>query len=172
MGGDCAILDTPTGEEYYDCSFDCFFEANYSDEQEFAWQCDVIAENSCALAGSFDRFNFFSVLFCSLKGNIGAYIVVSVIIIFLIMKFISATVEEFVCPGIVYISDRLGMSNSMAACTLVALANGAGDVITALVAGSSAGGVSYNIGSLYGAGFFVCSAVISLTIIGVVNEKD
>jgi len=44
------------------------------------------------------------------------------------------------------------------------LANGAGDVITALVAGSSAGGVSYNIGSLYGAGFFVCSIVISLTI--------
>jgi hypothetical protein len=44
------------------------------------------------------------------------------------------------------------------------LANGAGDVITALVAGSSAGGVSYNIGSLYGSGFFVCSIVISMTI--------
>ena len=52
----------------------------------------------------------------------------------------------------------------MGAVTLVALANGAGDVITALVAGSSAGGVSYNIGALYGAGFFVCSMVITLTI--------
>lgn len=45
----------------------------------------------------------------------------------------------------------------MAAVTLIALANGAGDVITALVASGSDGGVSYNIGSLYGAGFFVAA---------------
>ena len=30
----------------------------------------------------------------------------------------------------------------------------------------SEGGVSYNIGALYGAGFFVCAMVISLTILG------
>ena len=41
--------------------------------------------------------------------------------------------------------------------TLLALANGAGDVITAIVASGSPGGVSYNIGALYGAGFFVCA---------------
>ena len=45
----------------------------------------------------------------------------------------------------------------MAAVTLLALANGAGDVITALVASGAEGGISYNIGALYGAGFFVCS---------------
>ena len=45
----------------------------------------------------------------------------------------------------------------MAGVTLIALANGAGDVITAIVASGSDGGISYNIGSLYGAGFFVCS---------------
>lgn len=81
------------------------------------------------------------------------------------MKFIGATVEEFVCPGITELSDALGFSEDLSAVTLVALANGAGDVITALVAGSSGGGVSYNIGSLYGSGFFVCSIVISLTIL-------
>jgi sodium/potassium/calcium exchanger 6 len=81
------------------------------------------------------------------------------------MKFIGATVEEFVCPGITELSEFLGMSEDIAAVTLVALANGAGDVITALVAGSSGGGVSYNIGSLYGSGFFVCSIVISMTIL-------
>lgn len=58
----------------------------------------------------------------------------------------------------------------MAAVTLIALANGAGDVITALVASGSDGGVSYNIGSLYGAGFFVAACVIALTIRIYCNE--
>lgn len=47
------------------------------------------------------------------------------------------------------------MSDAFAAVTLLALANGAGDVITAIVASGAPGGVSYNIGALYGAGFFV-----------------
>jgi len=117
------------------------------------------------LNGNFDKFNFFSVMFCSFKGNVYAYVIVSIIIICLIMKFIAATVDEFVAAGITYIKDACKMSDAFGAVTLIALANGAGDVITALVAGSSAGGVSYNIGSLYGAGFFVCSMVISLTIL-------
>lgn len=58
----------------------------------------------------------------------------------------------------------MGLSDAMAAVTLIALANGAGDVITALVASGSDGGVSYNIGSLYGSGFFVCAFVIAATI--------
>lgn len=40
----------------------------------------------------------------------------------------------------------------MGAVTLLALANGAGDVITALVASGSSDGLSYNIGAIYGAG--------------------
>ena len=43
----------------------------------------------------------------------------------------------------------------MAAVTLIALANGACNVITVIVASGSDGGVSYNIGALYGAGFFI-----------------
>jgi hypothetical protein len=46
----------------------------------------------------------------------------------------------------------------------LALANGAGDVITAVVSSDTEGGVAYNIGALFGAGFFVCSMVIALTI--------
>lgn len=46
---------------------------------------------------------------------------------------------------------------ALAAVTLIALANGAGDVVTAIVASGADGGVSYNVGALYGAGFFVCS---------------
>jgi len=66
-------------------------------------------------------------------------------------------------------SETLGLSESLAAVTLMALANGAGDVITALVSGSGAGGVSYNIGALYGAGLFVAVCVVSISIF---TEKD
>lgn len=53
----------------------------------------------------------------------------------------------------------------MAGVTLLAFANGAGDVITAIVASGSKDGVSYNVGALYGAGFFVMTLVIAFTII-------
>lgn len=50
----------------------------------------------------------------------------------------------------------------MAAVTLLALANGAGDVITAIVAGGAPGsaGINYDVGALYGAGFFVCAVIL------------
>jgi len=48
--------------------------------------------------------------------------------------------------------------------TLLAFANGAGDVVTALVSSESSEGVSYNIGSLFGAGLFVITIVMGLTI--------
>ena len=76
----------------------------------------------------------------------------SAILIILIFKFISSVVEEYLAPSISYISEWLGLSEALAAVTLLALANGAGDVITALVASGSEGGLSYNIGAIYGAG--------------------
>lgn len=56
-------------------------------------------------------------------------------------------------------TEALKISEALAAVTLLALANGAGDVITAIVAGSAPGsaGISYDVGALYGAGFFVCA---------------
>lgn len=41
----------------------------------------------------------------------------------------------------------------------------AGDVVTAIVATETLDGISYNIGSLYGAGFFVATLVVGITII-------
>lgn len=92
------------------------------------------------------------------------FLPVSFFIIYLIFNLTSAIVEEYIASGITFISEYLKLSEALAAVTLIALANGAGDVITAIVASGSEGGVSYNIGSLYGAGFFVCAMVISLTI--------
>lgn len=73
-------------------------------------------------------------------------------------------VEEYIAESITYISDYMQLSDQLAAVTLIALANGAGDVITAIVASGADGGVSYNVGSLFGSGFFVCAMTICLTI--------
>ena len=56
------------------------------------------------------------------------------------------------------------MSESLAAVTLLAVANGAGDVITALVSSGSKDGIAYNIGALFGAGLFCMSIIIATTI--------
>ena len=82
----------------------------------------------------------------------------------MIFKYTAITVDEYIAEGISKISDWLGFSESLAAVTLLALANGAGDVITALVAGDAEGGISYNIGALFGAGLFVASVVVSICI--------
>lgn len=66
----------------------------------------------------------------------------------------------------------MGLSEPMAGITLLALANGAGDVVTAVVASGGADGVAYNIGALFGAGLFVCSVVMSLTIMGSKEMKE
>ena len=80
-------------------------------------------------------------------------------------KFICSTIDEFVSPGIVYLSEQLQLSEALAGVTLLAFANGAGDVVTAIVASNSKDGVSYNVGALYGAGFFVLTLVVAFTIL-------
>lgn len=79
--------------------------------------------------------------------------------------FICSTIEEYVAPAIVNLCEYLKLSESLAGVTLLAFANGAGDVLTAIVASDSKEGISYNIGSLYGAGLFVITFVVAIAII-------
>ena len=65
------------------------------------------------------------------------FLPVSFFIIYLIFNLTSAIVEEYIASGITFISEYLKLSEALAAVTLIALANGAGDVITAIVACSN-----------------------------------
>lgn len=85
-------------------------------------------------------------------------------ILLMIFKYISMAVEEYVATSIQEISDHLGMSDSLAAITLLASANGAADLMTVLIAGEEDDGISYNIGALYGGGLFIGTAALSLCI--------
>ena len=60
--------------------------------------------------------------------------------------------------------EAVKLSEAVAGITFIAIANGANDVIVALIAGGGDGGVSYNIGALYGSGLFVGALVMSITI--------
>ncbi len=79
----------------------------------------------------------------------------AILIILLVFKFISTTVDKYLAPAITYIrylftsifSEYLGLSEPLAAVTLLAMANGAGDVITAIVASGVDGAISYNVGN-------------------------
>ena len=88
----------------------------------------------------------------------------SIVVIFLIFNNICALVDEYISGAIIYITEYFKMSEALAGVTLLAVANGAGDVVTALVAAESEDGVSYNIGSLFGAGLFVITFVLFLTV--------
>ena len=124
--------------------------------------CKIATSGACAsLQGLLNWFEFY---WCELDGNTFLLLLIYAFVIFMIFKSTSIAVDEYVADGISQISDWLGFSESLAAVTLLAFANGAGDVITALVAGDTEGGVSYNIGALYGAGLFVCSMVVSICI--------
>ena len=99
--------------------------------------------------------NFFKLMLCPLKGNVWLTMIICLIAIVFIFRFICDLVDEYVAEAIVYISKWLKLSEVVAGVTLLALANGAGDLVTAVVASGSSEGVSYNIGALFGAGLFV-----------------
>ena len=101
---------------------------------------------------------------CYFEDKNWLWIILCILSIIIIFKIICSTVDEYIAPAIVYISEYFELSESLAGVTLLAFANGAGDVVTAIVASGSKEGVSYNVGALYGAGFFVLTLVIALTI--------
>lgn len=78
--------------------------------------------------------------------------------------FMCAIVDEYLAPGLVYLNKYLNLSDGLASVTLLSFANGAGDFFTALMASDSKEGISFNVGSLYGAGLFVLTLVIAMTI--------
>ena len=86
------------------------------------------------------------------------------LVILIIFRFMVDVVDEYIGESIIYITKWLKMTEALAGVTLLALANGAGDLITAIVSSEGEEGVNYNIGALFGAGLFVITIVITFTI--------
>jgi len=57
------------------------------------------------------------------------------------------------------------MSDAVAGVTFLAVANGAGDLLTALIASGKDDAIDYNVGALIGAGYFVLCMATTLAIV-------
>jgi Ca2+/Na+ antiporter len=125
-------------------------------------RCDVIGGEYCGEAEGF--INFYQMYYCLINEKPWLLILMAVLIVFFNFRYMAIVVEEYCAEGITMMSEWLGFSQSLAGVTLLAFANGAGDVITAVVASGSSEGVFYNIGSIYGAGLFVCCCVVAVAI--------
>lgn len=77
----------------------------------------------------------------------------------------SSTAENYLSPALAKLSKVFKLSETVAGVTLLALGNGAPDVITAIVAGGSDdGGISLVIGSIFGGGLFVTTATFAAVV--------
>jgi len=137
--------------------------------KEFIFNTSISMDQKCKVLSPIcgedqEFFNFFKVYFCQLNGSNIIISFLFIIFFILLFKFICEVIEDYVAPGIVYICEYFDLSESLAGVTLIAFANGAGDILTAIVASDSKEGISYNIGSLYGAGLFVLTFIVPLTI--------
>lgn len=156
------FMETASAEPAAGSPLECTYANFWSTSLTTSQKCNQLALGSCQEDESI--VNFFALFWCYLDESAAAYIIISILLIFLIFKFISGTIEEFCAPSIQYLTKWLNLSEALAAVTLLAFANGVGDVITAIVAGDTDDGISYNIGSLYGAGMFTCALIIALII--------
>ena len=146
------FMEAAASDEPAAGSLQCTYANFWSTSLSISQKCNQLALGSCLEEESI--VNFFALFWCYLDASAAAYAIISILLIILIFKFISGTIEEFCAPSITFLTDWLKLSEALAAVTLLAFANGIGDVITAIVAGDTDDGISYNIGSLYGAGMF------------------
>lgn len=55
-------------------------------------------------------------------------------------------VEEYISPALTKLSEYMKLPNAIANATLIAFANGAGDVITSIVSSDEAEGINISVG--------------------------
>lgn len=99
-------------------------------------------------------------------------IIFLLVFVFIAFHLLSSTAENYLSPALTNLSNKLGLSETLAGVTLVAIGNGAPDVIVAITAAQGGGhkdddddGISFTIGSIFGAGLFVTTMCLSLVLV-------
>src|SRR5687768_11882962 len=83
----------------------------------------IVQEQLCQ--SDFKIVNFIEIFWCDLHGNYWIMVPLAIFVLFIIFKYISITVEEYIAEGIQTTADKLELSDSVASITLLAAANGA-----------------------------------------------
>lgn len=81
-------------------------------------------------------------------------------------RIIDYICEEYISSAIARLSKRLKLSEAVAGATLIALANGATDILTVIITTDpEAGANNIAIGSLFGGSFFAATFILGAVIL-------
>ena len=116
-------------------------------------QCD--AAQSCEVDGLVAWLPAYYCASDSERGAIAFGMVVAVLYLFL---FLGVLADDYLAPALTTLSEQLHLSENVAGCTLVALANGSPDLLSSFRA-VQAGQLGVGVGALVGAGLFVTTVV-------------
>lgn len=83
----------------------------------------------------------------------------------IVFRFLAIAVEEYIAEGVENIANWMGLPENLASVTISCAAISAAEIVTSLVASEMEGGISYNIGSIFGASLFVITIAVGLAII-------
>ena len=130
--------------------------------------CGPAVENACPPSSNVE---WTALYYCDLDESLGAFIPIGLIFIVLLFYLLATTADSYLSPALEQLSLKLGISESIAGVTLLALGNGAPDVISSLSASGAEGGVYLAVGALLGGGFFI-SGLVSAVVTIVAPSKD
>jgi len=115
----------------------------------------------------YDYINLNDLHYCVLQGKLYFSLPIFIIIGLICFYLLSDTANKYLSQALTNISDKLGLSQNLAGVTLLALGNGAPDVIASIVAsnGQDDEGLDVAIGALLGGGIFVSCLVFSMVVL-------
>ena len=135
------------------CTHDIISTLNIDD------RCEFVKDNCDS-----DTINFYALHYCIFQSNFLITLPLYTVFLFILFFLLSDTSNNFLSVALTKITEVLGMSQNLAGVTLLALGNGASDVISSLVASSDTEGIEFSIGLLIGGGLFVTSLGFSLVV--------
>jgi len=129
----------------------------------FESKCAYVQANCGESTSTVDFFSFY---YCNLNEDFAYFVPFSLVFIFIMFYAVSSTAENYLEPVLTKIARIFRFSESLAGVTLVALANGASDVISAWAAGGNEDtGVLLPLGALFGAGIFTLTLILCVSIL-------
>mmetsp|Transcript_23000 Transcript_23000/g.26695 ORF Transcript_23000/g.26695 Transcript_23000/m.26695 type:complete len:560 (-) Transcript_23000:161-1840(-) len=106
-------------------------------------------------------------IFCTANNNIFVVLITIAVASMMIFHFLGSTSENYLAPALSTIADKFKFSETLAGVTLVALANGAPDVISAFsFVSGDAKSFFTSLGSIFGANLFTTTVVLARCIFG------
>jgi Ca2+/Na+ antiporter len=125
-------------------------------------RCEYVLQNC-----EYSYINYYYLHYCLLDEKLYCSLPIMCFFGFLCFSILTDTADRYLSCALTQLTDKIGLSQNLAAVTLLAFGNGAADVITSLVASSTQGGegIEVSIGNLLGGGLALTSLVFSILII-------